>query len=72
MADFHEQYADTEIACEKPIQISIDDNIKYTVKEYKQKLYDDILQRKKQVRKKIMDIQILNQKKKKTNIKKGK
>ena len=72
VADFHEQYAETEIACEKPIQISIDDNVKYTVKEYKQKLYDDILKRKKEVRKKIMNTQMLKEKKKKTNIKKGK
>ena len=67
VADFHEQYSDTEIACEKPIQISIDDNVKYSVKEYKQKLYDDILKRKKEVRKKIMNIQMLKEKKKKTN-----
>jgi mitogen-activated protein kinase 15 len=33
VADFHDQYYDTEITCEKPIQIPIDDNIKYTVKE---------------------------------------
>ena len=72
VADFHEQYADTEIGCEKPIQISIDDNVKYTVKEYKQKLYDDILKRKKEVRKKIMNTQMLKEKKKKTNLKKGK
>ena len=62
VADFHEQYAETEIACEKPITISIDDNVKYTVKEYKQKLYDDILKRKKEVRKKMMDMQMLKDK----------
>ena len=56
VADFHEQYSETEIAYDKPIQISIDDNVKYTVKEYKQKLYDDILKRKKEVRKKIINI----------------
>ena len=70
VADFHEQYSETEIAYDKPIQISIDDNVKYTVKEYKQKLYDDILKRKKEVRKKIMSIQMLNGKNKKTNLKK--
>ena len=32
IADFHEQYADTEIAYEKPIKISMHDNIKYSVK----------------------------------------
>ena len=72
VADFHEQYADTEIACENPIQISIDDNVKYTVKEYKQKLYDDILKRKKEVRKKIMSTQMNKEKKKKTNLKQKK
>ena len=57
VADFHDQYADTEILCEKPIQIPIDDNIKYTVKEYRQKLYDDILKRKKEIRKKLLAMQ---------------
>ena len=42
-ADFHDKYADTEISCEKPIQIPIDDNILYTAKIYRQKLYDDIV-----------------------------
>ena len=42
------------------------------MKEYKQKLYDDILKRKKEVRKKIMNTQMLKEKKKKTNLKKGK
>lgn len=43
-----------KLLVKKPISISIDDNVKYTVKEYKQKLYDDILQRKKEVRKKCL------------------
>ena len=34
VADFHEQYADSEIECEKPIQLHINENAKYTVKEY--------------------------------------
>jgi mitogen-activated protein kinase 15 len=57
VADFHDQYSDTEISCEKPIQIPIDDNIKYTVKEYRKKLYDDILKRKKEIRKKLLAMQ---------------
>ena len=57
VADFHDQYADTEISCEKPIHIPIDDNVKYTVKEYKQKLYDDILKIKKEIRKKLLAMQ---------------
>ena len=57
VADFHDQYSDTEIACEKPIQIPLDDNIKYTAKEYRQRLYDDILKRKKEIRKKLLAMQ---------------
>ena len=56
VADFHEQYAESEIPCEKPIKLDINDKTKYTVKEYKQKLFDDLLKRKKEVRKKIMNM----------------
>jgi len=56
VADFHEQYAESEIECEKPIKLDINDKIKYTVKEYKQKLFDDLLKRKKEVRRKIMNM----------------
>ena len=57
VSDFHDQYSDTEIACEKPVRIPIDDNIKYTVKEYRQKLYDDLLRRKKEIRKRLLAMQ---------------
>ena len=57
VSDFHEQYKETEIVCDRHIQIPIDDNIKYTVKEYRQKLYDDILKRKKEIRKKLIAMQ---------------
>lgn len=57
VAEFHEQYKETEISSNKIIKIPIDDNIKYSVKEYRQKLYDDILKRKKEIRKKMMVIQ---------------
>lgn len=57
LSEFHEQYKDSEIVCEKEIQIPIDDNIKYSVKEYRQKLYDDILKRKKEIRKKLIEMQ---------------
>ena len=57
VADFHNQYSDTEITCNKPILIPIDDNIKYTVREYRQKLYDDILKRKKEIRKRLLAMQ---------------
>ena len=39
------------------MQIPINDNIKYTVKEYKKKLYDDLLRRKKEIRKKLLAMQ---------------
>ena len=57
VAEFHDQYSDTEITCQKPILIPIDDNTKHTVKEYRQKLYDDILKRKKEIRKKLLAMQ---------------
>ncbi len=52
--DFHSQYSDTEIICDKPINIPIDDNIKYSAKEYRKRLYDEVLKRKKEIRKKMM------------------
>ena len=57
VANFHDQYSDIEITCEKPVRIPIDDNIKYTVKEYRQKLYDDLLRRKKEIRKRLLAMQ---------------
>lgn len=57
VSEFHEQYKESEIICDKQIQIPIDDNIKYSVKEYRQKLYDDILKRKKEIRKKLIEMQ---------------
>ncbi len=52
--EFHDQFADTEIVCEKPIHIPIDDNVKYSAKDYRQKLYTEVLKRKKEIRKKMM------------------
>jgi mitogen-activated protein kinase 15 len=52
--EFHDQYKDSEIVCDRAIKIPVNDNIKYTVKEYRQKLYDDILKRKKEIRKKLI------------------
>jgi len=49
---FHQK--DKETVCEKIIKIPMDDNTKYSVKEYRQRLYDDILKRKKEIRKKIV------------------
>ena len=58
VADFHEQYAESEIECEKPIKLDINDKAKYSVKEYKQKLFDGLLKRKKEVRKKIVSMNL--------------
>ena len=58
VADFHEQYSESEIACEKPIKLDINDKAKYSVKEYKQKLFDGLLKRKKEVRKKIVSMNL--------------
>ena len=52
--EFHSQYADTEIICDKPIHVPIDDNVKYSAKEYRKRLYDEVLKRKKEIRKKMM------------------
>ena len=52
--EFHSQYSDTEIVCDKPIHIPIDDNKKYSAKEYRKRLYDEVLKRKKEIRKKMM------------------
>ncbi len=56
VADFHEQQKEG-ISCKNTIKIPIDDNVKHTVKEYRHKLYDDILRRKKEIRKKMIDMQ---------------
>lgn len=40
-----------EIVCDRPIQISMDDNKKFSIKEYREALYEDISQRKKVQRK---------------------
>jgi mitogen-activated protein kinase 15 len=52
VAFFH--HPEEEIVCDRIIKIPMDDNHKYTVKEYRQKLYDDILKRKREIRKKIV------------------
>jgi len=67
VADFHDQYSDTEISSDKPIKISVDDNVNLTVEEYRQKLFDDILQRKKEIKKKMLNEQMLKLKKKNSN-----
>jgi len=54
VAFFH--HPEEEIVCDRVIKIPMDDNHKYTVKEYRQKLYDDILKRKREIRKKIVTL----------------
>ena len=58
--EFHSQYADTEIICDKPIHAPIDDNVKYSAKEYRKRLYDEVLKRKKEIRKKMLAKKIIN------------
>jgi mitogen-activated protein kinase 15 len=41
-----------ELVCDKPIKIAFDDNIKYSISEYRDKLYADIVKKKKESRKK--------------------
>ena len=52
--EFHSQYSDTEIICDKPIHAPIDDNVKFSAKDYRKKLYEEVLKRKKEIRKKMM------------------
>ena len=52
VAEFHD--VEKEIICEKKIIIPIEDNIKYSVKEYRQKIYEDITRKKKEIRKRIL------------------
>jgi mitogen-activated protein kinase 15 len=52
VAEFHD--GDKELTCDRKITIPIDDNVKYTVKDYRQKIYDDITKKKKEIRKRMM------------------
>eukprot|EP01017_Pseudomicrothorax_dubius_P012515 TRINITY_DN1522_c0_g3_i1.p1 TRINITY_DN1522_c0_g3~~TRINITY_DN1522_c0_g3_i1.p1 ORF type:complete len:517 (-),score=114.94 TRINITY_DN1522_c0_g3_i1:74-1624(-) len=42
-----------EIVCENPIQICMNDNKKFSIKEYREALYDDIARKKKEQRRKL-------------------
>ena len=48
VADFHNP--EEEIVCQKTIHININDNKKFTIKEYRDALYNDIAKRKKEIR----------------------
>lgn len=52
VAQFHNP--DDEPVCNKKINIPIDDNQKFSIREYRNKLYSDIHKRKKELRKKIL------------------
>ena len=52
VAQFHNP--DEEPNCTKKINIPIDDNQKFSIREYRNKLYSDIHKRKKELRKKIL------------------
>jgi len=52
VAQFHNP--DEEPNCTRKIVIPIDDNQKFSIREYRNKLYSDIHKRKKELRKKIL------------------
>jgi len=53
LAQFHNP-AD-EPLCDHRILIPVDDNIKYSVQEYREKLYSEIVQRKKELRRRMRE-----------------
>jgi len=53
VASFHKE--DEEIVCEKKIVIPLDDNKKYKMEEYRQKLYEETFKRKIEIRKKLLE-----------------
>lgn len=52
VAQFHNE--DDEPICTRSINITMDDNHKFSIREYREKLYSDIHKRKKELRKKIL------------------
>ena len=50
---FHKE--DEEILCDKKVVIPLDDNKKYKMEEYRQKLYEEIFKRKIEIRKKLLE-----------------
>lgn len=53
VSDFHREKE--EIICDRKVTIPIDDNKKLTLEEYREKLYDEILKRKMEIRKKLIE-----------------
>jgi len=50
---FHD--SNSEPACDREITIPVDDNTKYTVKDYREKLYIEIVRKKKEIRRRMRD-----------------
>ena len=50
---FHKE--EEEMVCDRKITIPLDDNKKYKLEHYRQKLYDEILKRKIEISKKILE-----------------
>ncbi|OMJ77134.1 hypothetical protein SteCoe_23361 [Stentor coeruleus] len=48
VSDFHDP--DEELCCPYTIRISLDDNVKLSIKEYRDRIYQDIYRRKKEIR----------------------
>ena len=53
MSEFHNP--NEEITCEKKVTIPIDDSLKFSLDEYRAKLYDEILKRKMEIRKRLIE-----------------
>lgn len=53
VSEFHN--IDDEPSCERVIQIAIDDNTKFSIREYRDKLYQEIMKKKKEQRKVILE-----------------
>ena len=58
VAAFHDPKE--EIVCDHKIRIPLDDTQKFTIDIYRQKLYDVVLQRKKEIRRTIMEAMAKN------------
>lgn len=53
VASFH--VPEDEPVASRPISIPINDNVKYSIAEYREKLYHDIMRRKKEIRRRLKE-----------------
>ena len=53
VASFHQP--EEEPVASRPIEIPMNDNIKYSIAEYREKLYHDIMKRKKEIRRRLKE-----------------